>query len=112
MNLQPDMPDISQESGSLLLVRPRPLHLKTAYILIVDFLVGFLDLVSERNNVRGIPEAVQADIFEPFFTTKEIGLGIGLSVSRSIIESQREQWCVESSSGAGATVHFTLPFAP
>lgn len=51
-------------------------------------------------------------IFEPFFTTKSDGLGMGLAISRAIIESHGGQLWAESVQGAGACFNFTLPFAP
>jgi C4-dicarboxylate-specific signal transduction histidine kinase len=50
-------------------------------------------------------------IFEPFFTTKPKGLGMGLAISRSIIEAHGGRLWAESEQGAGAAFHFTLPFA-
>lgn len=51
-------------------------------------------------------------VFDTFFTTKPNGLGVGLSISRTIIESHGGRLWAESEPGAGAAIHFTLPFAP
>ncbi len=48
-------------------------------------------------------------IFEPFFTTNSQGLGIGLSISRSIIEAHGGRIWTESNPAGGATFRFTLP---
>jgi PAS domain S-box-containing protein len=51
-------------------------------------------------------------VFDTFFTTKPHGLGVGLSISRTIIESHGGRLWAESEPGAGAALHFTLPFEP
>ena len=48
-------------------------------------------------------------IFDPFFTTKRSGLGMGLSLSRSIIEAHGGRMGVENNTGKGATFYFDLP---
>lgn len=59
----------------------------------------------------GIDKQTLHRIFDPFFTTKPKGLGMGLAISRTIIESHGGQLWVDSQPGAGACFHFTLPFA-
>ena len=57
----------------------------------------------------GIAAVMSDRIFEPFATTKAAGTGMGLAMSRSMIEAQGGRIWFESSSGAGTAFHFTLP---
>ncbi len=50
-------------------------------------------------------------IFEPFHTTKQKGIGMGLAISRSLIETQEGNLWFEAGLGRGATFHFTIPLA-
>ncbi len=59
----------------------------------------------------GIPEALYNQLFTPFFTTKPQGIGLGLSISRSIIVSHGGKLGVIPASGCGAIVYFPLPLA-
>jgi signal transduction histidine kinase len=65
--------------------------------------------VSVRDSGIGVPSEVLSRLFEPFFTTRSKGMGMGLSISRSIIEGHGGQLWVESDGSHGATFHFTLP---
>jgi PAS domain S-box-containing protein len=51
-------------------------------------------------------------LFEPFHTTKAHGLGIGLAISRTIIESHRGKLWATANDGPGATFGFSIPYAP
>jgi PAS domain S-box-containing protein len=66
-------------------------------------------LVSFTDTGMGLPPQLAAQIFEPFFTTKTHGTGMGLRISRSIIESHGGRLWVESVAGRGATFHLSLP---
>ncbi|HEX8988583.1 MAG TPA: PAS domain S-box protein [Rhodocyclaceae bacterium] len=60
----------------------------------------------------GIPKDVQGRVFDTFFTTKPTGLGVGLAISRTIVESHGGRLWAESEPALGAHFHFTLPTAP
>ena len=58
---------------------------------------------------QGIPLERLPHIFDSFFTTKEEGLGLGLSISKWIIEAHRGRIRAENEANGGATFRFTLP---
>jgi K+-sensing histidine kinase KdpD len=51
-------------------------------------------------------------LFDAFYTTKSSGMGIGLSVSRSIIESHKGRLWATPNDGPGATFSFSIPCEP
>ena len=67
--------------------------------------------VSVSDNGKGIDPAVAKRLFEPFVTTKSEGLGLGLLVTRSIVESHGGKIWSTSNPDSGTTFTFTLPDA-
>ncbi|MER9890586.1 ATP-binding protein [Mesorhizobium sp. M0119] len=67
------------------------------------------DVVQTEVSDRGRGVEFPDRIFEPFFTTKEQGMGMGLAICRSIIESHSGRLWVEKNEPRGATFIFTLP---
>ena len=57
----------------------------------------------------GLPAEKMDQIFSAFFTTKPQGSGMGLAISRSIVESHGGRLWAAGNDGRGATFHFTLP---
>ena len=57
----------------------------------------------------GISDHVMSNLFQTFYTTKETGMGVGLSISRSIIEAHGGRMWAEANRSGGATFRFTLP---
>src|SRR5882757_5943990 len=68
-------------------------------------------LISVSDTGVGLPPEEADQIFRAFFTTKDNGIGMGLPISRSIIESHGGRLWAASASGQGATFQFTLPAA-
>jgi signal transduction histidine kinase len=66
-------------------------------------------LISVSDSGIGLPGEEPERIFEAFFTTKPQGTGMGLSISRRIIESHGGRLWAGSRTGRGATFQFTLP---
>ena len=64
---------------------------------------------SVRDYGAGISEEMRNRVFHPFFTTKSEGLGMGLAIVRSIIESHGGTITIESADGGGAQFDFVLP---
>jgi signal transduction histidine kinase len=94
-----------------------------------DAMVGVEDrprhllIRTQREGVDGVRLTVQDTgtgvrprdferLFEPFYTTKSGGMGIGLSVSRSIMERHRGRLWAEPNEGPGATFSFSIPRGP
>ena len=68
-------------------------------------------LISVSDTGVGLPAGRADEVFKAFFTTKSQGSGMGLAISRSIVESHGGRLWGTSNEGRGATFHFTLPTA-
>jgi len=64
--------------------------------------------VEVKDNGVGIENEKQESIFKPFYTTKTDGMGMGLSISRSIVENHGGQLFAQPNNGPGTTFCFTL----
>jgi signal transduction histidine kinase/CheY-like chemotaxis protein len=69
-------------------------------------------LVSVTDSGAGLPAGESERIFEAFFTTKPDGSGMGLSISRRIIETHGGRLWASANAGRGATFQFSLPILP
>lgn len=83
--------------------RPRELVIRT------ERSAGAQVRLSVKDVGVGLPALGAERLFEPFFTTKPDGMGIGLCVSRSIIESHRGRLWASRNDGPGSTFSFSIP---
>lgn len=69
-------------------------------------------MVSVADSGPGVDEAAAARLFQPFVTTKADGMGVGLSISRTIVEAHGGRIWTEPNPGGGAVFRFTVRLAP
>jgi two-component system, LuxR family, sensor kinase FixL len=68
-------------------------------------------MISITDTGTGISEEIAAQLFQPFVTTKRHGMGVGLSISRTIIEAHGGRIWIEPNPEGGTVFHLTLPAA-
>ena len=78
-------------------------------VMVTTHKAGTAIRVAVNDSGSGIPTADLARIFDPFYTTKASGLGMGLSIARSLIEAHGGQLWAENNKDGGATFAFTVP---
>jgi signal transduction histidine kinase len=88
----------------------RPLGERCVWVRTVESEGGGAQLTVEDSG-KGIAAGNLARVFEPFFSTKREGLGMGLSISRSIVEAHGGRIRAENSAGGGAIFRCLLPAA-
>ncbi len=68
-------------------------------------------IVSVSDTGPGIDPEIRDQLFQPFVTTKAEGMGVGLSISRTIIDAHGGKLWVDDNPSGGATFRFSLPVA-
>lgn len=67
--------------------------------------------VTVQDNGPGLDPDMARRVFEPFFTTKSEGIGLGLAISRTLVQAHGGQLWADRDGRPGAAFHFTLPYA-
>ncbi|HEY1932238.1 MAG TPA: ATP-binding protein [Acetobacteraceae bacterium] len=67
--------------------------------------------ISVADTGPGLPRAVADRLFQPFVTTKDAGMGVGLSICRTIVESHGGRIWANPNEAGGTVFHFTIPVA-
>src|SRR5580704_10555377 len=96
MNLMLNAIEAMKDTGGELTITARPNSERQVIVSISDTGVG-------------LPQERTEQIFDAFYTTKQEGTGMGLAITRSIVESRGGRVWATANQGAGATFHFTLP---
>jgi PAS domain S-box-containing protein len=96
MNLMLNAIEAMKDIGGTLTIRSRLDHENRLFVSISDTGIG-------------LPTGSAEQVFEPFHTTKPQGTGMGLTITRSIVESYGGRVWATANQGIGATFHFTLP---
>ncbi|MDP1965636.1 MAG: ATP-binding protein, partial [Reyranella sp.] len=73
---------------------------------------GGLVEIQVSDTGAGISPDIVARLFQPFVSTKAQGMGVGLSICRTIVESQGGQIWTSANPGGGTVFHLTVPLAP
>jgi two-component system, LuxR family, sensor kinase FixL len=81
-------------------------------ILVQSLAEKNMALVIIQDSGPGLDKVMAKHVFEPFFSTKPNGIGMGLAISRSLIEANGGQLWVDPDAKPGAKFYFTLPLAP
>ena len=68
--------------------------------------------IKVQDNGPGIDQERLGQVFDPFFTTKPDGMGLGLAISRSVVEAHRGKLSAQSASGKGTVFECKLPIRP
>ena len=68
-------------------------------------------VISISDSGPGIPPEKLNEVFDPFFTTKKQGMGIGLSIARTIVQAHKGRIWAENQTGGGAVFRLSLPLA-
>jgi two-component system, LuxR family, sensor kinase FixL len=97
--------------NSLEAMRDAGMEPKTILISIKTTTKLDMILITVQDNGPGLSPDIAKRIFDPFFTTKTGGIGMGLAISRALIEANDGQLWLDQNYKLGATFHITLPIS-
>ena len=86
-------------------------QLERQIVVAANPFAGDMVVISVADSGPGLPEVVRDKLFQPFVTTKSDGMGVGLSVCRTIVEAHGGQLWADAGDTGGAVFRFTLPTA-
>lgn len=116
LELSPDLPNVCGDRNqikqvllNLLLNAAEVMPMQDGKIILKTYSIDGCVYLSVNDNGLGIAAEHQAHIFEPLFTTKTRGLGLGLAISREIIEQHQGRIQMDSQPGHGSTFTIILP---
>jgi signal transduction histidine kinase len=69
-------------------------------------------VIAVRDRGCGISKQTMPRLFEPFFTTRSEGMGLGLSIAESIVQSHQGRVWAENNADCGATIYVSFPARP
>jgi len=100
-------------AGSCMPTRPRAscLGMRGTFFPAQDLAPGGFVVLDVEDTGCGMSPETLARIFDPFFTTKQQGIGMGLAISRTIIEAHDGRLWATPADGGGSCFHFTIPVA-
>ena len=118
LNLEPgtsfllgDRIQIQQVLVNLILNAIEATPIGTREVVVGTSIVESAIEISVEDRGPGLPEGFETRIFEPFYSTKSDGMGMGLSISRSIVEAHGGRLRASNGSAGGAVFAFTLALA-
>jgi signal transduction histidine kinase len=117
LRVAPDLPEIDVDEAQLrqalfnLMRNAREVLTRDGEVLLTVAREGDQLLVAVQDDGPGVPEELRASIFDPFYTTKRHGTGLGLAVTRSIIEAHGGSIACEARDAGGTRFTIALPIA-